>query len=145
MALAAKCRVYRWEADASGGLRIARRRRTLQEKIAASGRVVQLGTWSGWYENNFILNFDAAHSSLESCAVAAGLSVARLVKGSSAEPAPRSQWQWRCRQLLTRPSQACTTRELSRSLSRLPLPPAPQPPHAAGAEGALRSCAVGAT
>ncbi|CAK0802427.1 unnamed protein product, partial [Prorocentrum cordatum] len=105
VALAAKCQVHRWEADASGGLRIARGRRALQANIAASGQVVQLATWSGWYENSFTLNLDAAHSSRESCAVAAGLSVARLLQGSSAEQAPWSQWQRRCRQMLTRPSQ----------------------------------------
>ena len=82
---------------------------------------MQLGTWSAWYTGNFILNLHAAQCGLESRAAAAGQTVAQLVQGTSSEPTLRSQWQKRCRELLARPSQVCTTRELSRSLSRLPL------------------------
>ncbi|CAK0837046.1 unnamed protein product, partial [Prorocentrum cordatum] len=122
VAIAAKCRVYRWENTAHGGLQVRRRSRFLDALRLDSDHLDRLVAWSGWHGQNFFTNLTNARGHLEHKAAAARVSVEALVQGDAPEPAPRSEWQKRCRIILADPRPQGAVRHLDRCLSRLQLP-----------------------
>ncbi|CAK0825379.1 unnamed protein product, partial [Prorocentrum cordatum] len=78
--------------------------------------------WDVVEQQNFFTNLTNARGHLEHKAAAARVSVEALVQGDAPEPAPRSEWQKRCRIILADPRPQGAVRHLDRCLSRLQLP-----------------------
>ena len=130
VALAAKSRVYHFEALADGGLRVRERaaalRRTRERSDMSLGR---LGQWQEWWEGAFLLRLDSAHRQLQRDGHgprdirSATLAHARGQRSEEADPEAlerliRRQWQRTCVRLLE-PSRAADLRRfLCRRLRR---------------------------
>jgi len=120
-ALGAKCRVYRWEDTANGGLRLSRRLRRLTQTAAATPHLDRLATWRGWVDGNFFANVMRAQDQLEKVATDAHRSVDLLLQGPSTAPTPKRHWQRRCGEVLRRQDVLGLHRHLRARLDRLNL------------------------
>ena len=118
MAVGAKCRVYRWENQAHGGLHLARRLRRLRRLRTASDHRLRIATWAPWLDTHMLENVMRAQHSLEAMAEERQTTVDLLIQGNSEVPVPRNRWQKRCGMMLFPPDRAALHRHLRRRLDR---------------------------
>ena len=120
-ALAAKCRVHRWEDQDNGGLRVARRLRYLRSCIAASDSIVCKAVWREWLAGNFFACVQEAQVALQSRAEERAIAIPLLLQGESSVPTSKQDWQRRCREALRQVDPAVVPRHLRRKMDNFAL------------------------
>ena len=131
-AWAAKCRVARWEAAGTGGLRVHERACALRQAAASSDEVVLRANWAQWLDNVFVLQLDTAVAA----AAAAGVSTRdvedALAQGAARPWSPemvstiRRQFQRKASVLLDPLPPGFAERSMGSHLERWPVAPFPR-------------------
>ena len=121
VALGAKCRVYRWENIAHGGLHLARRARRLAQAFSSTMHLDRAVAWRSWFDKSFFSNVMRAQHRLEATAATKHLSVGLLLQGAAKDPTPKSHWQRRCSEILRLHDVAGLHHHLRKRIDRWPL------------------------
>ena len=113
---ASKCRVFRWENLAYGGLNVKKRHIALEATIADTEWINRRTVWASWLGNNFLRNLFHAWGHFESTASKQQLSPDQLLRKSGEDEVPKEVWQKRCMAVLRTSHDVPLHRHLRRRL-----------------------------
>ena len=117
----ARCRVYRWENQANGGLRLRPRARRIAAAWSSSPHLSRTTCWASWLQSNMAYTVVKAYDDLSNLATQENSTVDTLVQGTREDPLPRRQWQRRCGHLLHPQNVGIRDVHLRRRLDQWPL------------------------